>query len=243
MAMNELTAPTRLMRGTIAADVTVVEKVSASTPASCQHAVVAATDWITAIGSAATPVVVAGFGYAISQRLTRSGELLKARLDYYKALAPDLNKLMTYMTFIGRWRDISPIEVVALKRDLDSTFFCAAPLFSKDVIEHYDAFMKLTFSTFNDWGEDAKIVSNAYRRRQSWRGDWPAEWDAYFALADDTTISADDLSQYRKVYDALVAAMVKDLNVNRAREQYTTDQVSLNAHAPKRTDVTGSTSA
>lgn len=195
-----------------------------------------------ALGAVATPVVVAAIGIYISVKLSRSTELLKVRLDYYREILPDLNKLMTYMTFIGTWRDIPPTEIIALKRRLDTTVHCAAPLFSREVIACYDALMNLSFVTFNSWGQDAKILSNAFRRRQSWRGRWDPAWDDCFELRDGTTISGKTLSEYRTTYDKLVARIVRDLNINRARERYTTAQVSLNAHRPQPQDVPGSQS-
>jgi hypothetical protein len=168
--------------------------------------------------------------------------LLETRLEYYKQLIPDLNKLMCYMTFIGSWRDLAPPAVVDLKRRLDENFFCAAPLFSPAVMDNYELLMQLSFSTFGDWGRDARIRSNAYRRRQSWQAtaSWESAWDQYFVLDDQATITTEDLRRYRDCYDALVASIVRDLDISRARNRYTTDLVSLNAHAPRFSDISGS---
>jgi hypothetical protein len=153
---------------------------------------------------------------------------------------------MCYMTFIGGWRDDSPVEIVKLKRRLDTNFNCAAPLFSPDVLRAYDELMKTSFATFGEWGADARIRSNAYRRRQAWRGKdesaWLPEWDTFFEYEDSVTISANDLKNYRQRYDQLIAATVRDLSLTRARAHYTTDLVSLNAHAPRSSDVAGSRS-
>lgn len=202
---------------------------------------VAWTDVVGAGGAAATPIVVAVLAFVFARSQSRSDELLKVRLEYYKALAPDLNLLMCYMTFIGTWRDTSPPEIIKLKRRLDRTFYCAAPLFSEAVLTAYDALMKITFATFNSWGTDAKIVSNPYRRRQSWTGSsaWSSDWDDLFTLPDDTTITAEVLHHYRDIYDALIAVIVRDLTITRARARYTSDQVSLNAHAPAARAVSG----
>jgi hypothetical protein len=199
------------------------------------------TDVVQAIGAILTPIVVAGLAYSFTRSQSRSDELLKVRLDYYKLVAPDLNRLMCYMTFIGTWRDQSPVDVINLKRRIDQNFYCAAPLFSPQVMSAYEALMNLSFATFSDWGSDARLLSNAYRRRQAWRATaaWDPKWDRYFAMDDATTISARDLRNYRDAYDSLIASLVRDLDINRARARYTTDQVSLNAHAPRREDITG----
>ena len=190
------------------------------------------------------PVVVAALAFVLTRNQSRSGELLRTRLDYYRLIAPDLNRLMCYMTFIGNWRDKSPANIIDLKRRLDENFHCAAPLFSPGVLAAYDRLMDLSFATFGNWEEDARIKSSAFRRRQAWlvnsTDDWAPTWSSYFTLDDSAVISADTLSQYRRCYDELIAATVRDLDLTRARAQYTTDLNYLNAHAPRSRDITGS---
>jgi hypothetical protein len=113
-------------------------------------------DIVTAVSSAFVPIAVVAVGLVLGRRQTLNHELIKIRLDYYRSLAPNFNRLMCYMTFIGTWRDDSPEDIIALKRQLDSNFHCAAPLFSPAVNDAYDALMELTFSTFGLWGHDAQ---------------------------------------------------------------------------------------
>jgi hypothetical protein len=201
-------------------------------------------DWkvVSAVGAIATPLVVLFLGFVLTRRQSRSHELLKARLDYYQSLMPMLNDLMCFMTFIGGWRDMPPPDVVKLKRELDREFHCACPLFSAPVEPAYDAFLDLCFRTFNEWGRDPRIVSSAYQRRRSWRSPvgWKPAWDDLFLYADDRAIRGSELTSIRQAYDALVQAMVVDLNLARARSQYTSAQVSLNAHPAARRDIAGS---
>ena len=127
-------------------------------------------DLLSAIGDIATPVALAGLGFVLTRRLNRNTELLKTRLEAYKALAPDLNTLMCYMTFIGTWVDHSPTEIVALKRSLDTRAFTALPLFEPPrARDAYDSFMDACFKPFGRWGQDALIRSGPYRRRTGWR--------------------------------------------------------------------------
>ena len=199
------------------------------------------TDVVAAIGSVATPVAVAMFGIALARRQSRNSELLKARIEYYKALAPDLNTLMCYMTFIGTWRGHSPLEIVELKRRLDREFYCAAPLFSDPVRDAYVELESTCFDTFNDWGQDAVIKSGAYRRRQAWTRDpaWDPLWNNMFSKSDDAAIPGQELATIRRAHDRLVAALVRDLDLTRARSEYTTNLVSMNAHAPRQEGIDG----
>jgi hypothetical protein len=197
-------------------------------------------DVLTAFSTALVPLLVVIIGVVLAIRQTRNQELVKARLEYYKSLAPGLNRLMCYMTFIGTWRDDSPDDIVALKRELDNKFFRAAPLFSPRVSAAYNNLMELSFSTFGYWGADALIASSAYRRRQAWRnGKWKSRWNSAFSVRDEETLSAQMLSTYRAAYDSLLSFLVEDMSLNRSRPGYTTPQVSLNAQAPHPRPVEG----
>lgn len=77
-----------------------------------------------------TPLSVAAFGWFISHRLKRfelmqwsNQKLVEKRLTLYDFLAPRLNKLLCFYTWIGDWKDISPQDVVKTKRDLDQSMY------------------------------------------------------------------------------------------------------------------------
>ena len=44
---------------------------------------------------------------------------------------------MCYLTFVGRWKQLTPPDVIALKRDLDRFFYPVAPLFSTPTAAAY----------------------------------------------------------------------------------------------------------
>jgi hypothetical protein len=193
------------------------------------------TDVVTAVSSALVPIIAGVAAVIWGRRKDRNTELIRARVDYYKLLAPDLNRLMCYFTFIGTWKEDSPPEILGLKRVLDRNFYSAAPLFSPRVSTAYGKLERLYFSTFGQWGDDARLNSNAYRRRLAWRRDsWNPGWDAYFAMADDEPVSQQQLLEYRTAHDALLVALTRDLSLQRARPRYTTDAVAMNAHAGNR---------
>lgn len=195
------------------------------------------TDAVTAVSAAATPIVVAVFGWILTRRQSRNELLLNARIEYYREIAPDLNRLMTYMMFIGTWRDMTPEEVIDLKRRLDATFYVAAPLFSTPVTSAYEIFMNRCFAPFGLWGADALIKSSPYRRRVSWQADtsWNPDWGRLFELREDQPIEGSALEELRSTYDSLISALVADLNINRARGAYTSARAVANADKPLRT--------
>ncbi len=195
-------------------------------------------DYVQGVSAILTPLAVAWLGYTLTRRQSRNEVLVGARLDEYRRIVPNLNLLMCYMTFVGSWKTLTPPEVVELKRRLDRDFFVAAPLFSADVQAAYASFMDRCFETFNDWGTDARIVTSPYRRRDV-LPNWRDEWDRQFVYDDRRAIPAAELRAVRCAYDGLVASMVRDLDITRARPRYTSDLVSLNAHAPRPKDVPG----
>jgi hypothetical protein len=200
-------------------------------------------DWdaLAATGSLATPLVVLVLGYMLTRKQSRSEGLLNARFEYYERVAPQLNTLMCYMTFIGDWSRYSPDDIIELKRRLDRQFYCALPLFSPPVGEAYRSFMNSCFQTFNAWGKEPLIVSSAYRRREVWNASarWEDHWGGMFLKADDETITSEELMSFRKKHDAIIAAIVRDLDMTRARSEYTSGSVVLTAHAPAQEDIEG----
>lgn len=75
-----------------------------------------------------TPVSVAAFGWLVSHRLKQlelvqwtNQKLIEKRLALYDTIAPLLNRLLCFYTWVGPWKDISPDDVIRAKRELDQT--------------------------------------------------------------------------------------------------------------------------
>src|SRR5258708_2100639 len=92
--------------------------------------------------SLVTPVVVATFGiyiHRVTKRFEhlqwRSQKLIEKRLTVYDDLAPLLNDLLCFFTYIGAWKEMDPPTVVGLKRKVDKKLHLAAPLFSPRFFE------------------------------------------------------------------------------------------------------------
>lgn len=194
-------------------------------------------DLVSTVAAVAVPIVVAVIGYRLNQRLKlweasqwRNQELIKARLQYFGQLAPMFNDLMCYFTFIGRWKEISPPEVIALKRDTDRLFLSVAPLFSQRAVDEYREFMGRCFlMASRNWGEDARIRSGFVRRRDAWLGAWLAEWEDMFTHTEDDEIEAGDMVAIREHYDRLLVALVEDIELLTPRDRYAPAAVVPNA--------------
>ena len=113
-----------------------------------------------------TPLSVACLGWLVARRLKRlelvqwtNQRLIEKRLTLYDTVAPQLNALLCFYTWIGYWKDISPDDVIRAKRDLDRTFHIYRYLFDEDVYDAYHTFIHALFEMHTGPGRDARIRS------------------------------------------------------------------------------------
>jgi hypothetical protein len=196
---------------------------------------VADVDWtlvaqaVTAVATLAVPVVVAVMAHRFNDQLKRweanqwrNQELIRARLEYYRELVPQLNDLMCYLTFIGRWKEMTPPEAIGIKRTLDRSFYCAAPLFSEDVLKGYDVFMDACFVVFGGMGTNARLRSTFGPRQQAAGVDWDPAWAEHFTHPADAGHPVDEIVAIRRAYDALISGFANDIELNAPRQRYLT---------------------
>jgi hypothetical protein len=193
-------------------------------------------DLIKTLAAVAVPVVVAVIGYRLNQRLKlweatqwRNQELIKARLQYYDRLAPLLNDLMCYLTFIGRWKELTPPDVVALKRDTDRLFLSVAPLFSQRAVDAYRDFIRTCFGEHAGWGRDALIRSVFVRRREA-AEHWDPAWEKLFTYQENDEITKADQVAVQESYNRLLTALAEDIELSTPRDRYVTTRPSAAAH-------------
>jgi hypothetical protein len=193
-------------------------------------------DLVKTLAAVAVPVVVAVVGYRLNQRVKqweasqwRNQELIKARLRYYDQLAPMVNDLMCYLLFVGRWKDLTPPEVIAIKRDADRLFFSVAPLFSDRTVSAYQTFMAACFDTHTGWGRDAKVRSGFVRRRDARPDSWDTTWQSWFSLPEGQEITDEHQAEVRNGYDLLLSALAADIELSEPRDRYVTSPLNINA--------------
>jgi hypothetical protein len=129
---------------------------------------------------ALTPLAVLGVGFVLA-RLTRRVEAVQwanqavvtRRLELFTQIAPKLNQLLCFATFVGRWKEIRPEQAVALKRDLDETMYSNRVLFSDELFTAYEAFMLTLFDIYTTTDADAPLrahiaTSLGNRRKRDW---------------------------------------------------------------------------
>jgi hypothetical protein len=174
--------------------------------------------------SALTPIVVILVGFFINRNLKQleaiqwaNQKVVEKRLAVFDALAPSLNDLLCYFTYIGNWKELSPPKIVEIKRTLDKKAYTNAPLFSRQFLDRYSAFIGTCFRTYWGWGHDAKLRTGTKRRRDAAQADWKPEWDEYSTVAADIP----DAEEVREKYNALMKALAQELGVGLVLEGVT----------------------
>ena len=166
---------------------------------------------------ALTPVTVAGLGVLVARTSRRIEQVQWAnqtvvtrRLDIFAQLAPGLNQLLCFATFVGGWKEIQPSQAIALKRQLDETMYANRVLFSDQLFAAYHQFMTTLFAMYATTDADAHLrapIESQWgnRRNMPW---WEDSMAALFSTGDPASI--DDI---QAAYNQLARRFRADLYV------------------------------
>jgi hypothetical protein len=158
-----------------------------------------------------TPLAVLVLGIFVN-RISRRVEatqwanqsVITRRLEIFTEIAPKLNQLYCFATFVGRWKETRPEQAVALKRDLDETMYSNRILFSDELFIAYRGFASTLFLEFAKTHGDAPLrvpVSSLLgdRRTLSW---WNESSQNFFA--ESNLPSREEIERaYRKLGERL----------------------------------------
>ena len=199
--------------------------------------VVAASPWNSLevtrlVIAAATPLLVAILGFFITRRLKSlenyqwgQQRVVEKRLQVFDQIAPLLNRLLCYFTFVGTWKEYSPPDVLRMKRTLDELVHANAPLFSADFVVKYGQFMDLCFHTYVATAEEPKLITASTWRRKAAGAAWKQEWDAYFEAPSESDQAA---VRVRERYAELTAYLAEQLGVGLVDVKISTGKVPFN---------------
>lgn len=120
--------------------------------------VIAALTALTPLAVVALGVLVAGTARRLESVQWANQIVVARRLELFAEVAPKLNRLLCFATFVGRWKEITPQQAIALKRDLDEVVYSNRLLFSPELFDAYKAFMTTFFAMYAATpGGDARI--------------------------------------------------------------------------------------
>jgi hypothetical protein len=174
---------------------------------------------------ALTPLTVAGLGYFVARTSRRLEQVRWAnqtvvtrRLEIFSEIAPALNKLLCFATFVGRWKEIEPQHAIDLKRRLDETMYANRVLFSDELLAAYHEFMSAQFAMYATTDADAHLrapIDSQWgnRRNMTW---WKESMTSLFsATSTDSTASAASIDLIQSTHDRLAECFRTDLYVTR----------------------------
>jgi hypothetical protein len=164
-----------------------------------------------------TPLAVVGLGFCLA-RLSRRVEAVQwanqtvvtRRVDLFTQVSPKLNQLLCFATFVGRWKEITPQQATTLKRDLDEIMFANRMLFSDELFNAYELFMKSLFDMYARTDADAPLRAQITtelgdRRNLVW---WEDSMTSLFSATNSVTIG-----EVQAAYEALGQWFRADLYV------------------------------
>ena len=177
----------------------------------------------TLVVEALTPITVAGLGVLFARTSRRIEQVQRAnqtvvnrRLDIFGQLAPGLNQLLCFATFVGGWKEIQPKDAIATKRKLDETMYANRVLFSEDLFAAYHQFMATLFAMFATTGADALLrapIESQWgdRRRLPW-------WDEDSMASLFSTSSAASIGDIQAAHEQLAERFRGELYVARQNQ-------------------------
>ncbi len=171
---------------------------------------------------ALVPLAVVWLGVVVTRGARRIDAIQQAnqtvvarRVQVFTEVAVPLNRLLSFATFVGRWKEITAADALALKRDVDEVVYANRLLFSDPLVEAYREFMACLFAMYATVEGDALIrcaVSSQWgdRRNLPW---WDSASAARFA-----TDRASSPEQAEEAYERLSVAFRDDLYVTNLTE-------------------------
>lgn len=146
-----------------------------------------------------------------TERLERRGRLsqieVEWRLSVFKQLAPRLNDLFCYFTYVGAWREMTPMDAVAAKRECDRIVHTNRFLWSPAFTAAYAAFTAGAFVEAGGRGQPLRLRANRDRHREN--DIWRDAWQGLFVDPKDRVTRAD----FTRLYDAVLDQAVRDLGI------------------------------
>lgn len=172
--------------------------------------------WLEIAKIAATPATAAAlafFTHRIAKRFEhgqwKNQKLIEKRIAIYDDMAPLLNQLLCYFTYVGTWAEHQPVEIIDLKRDLDIKIYLAAPLISSRLFDDLLALQSQCFSTFNGWGEAARLNTDFEERKSAHGHLWELQWEKCF------NVERVDPSKVKEAYTNAMNSFKIDIQLQR----------------------------
>ncbi|MEP1446175.1 MAG: hypothetical protein ABJK37_08705 [Paraglaciecola sp.] len=140
----------------------------------------------------------------LKSRLQASQAIVQKRVEIYSEIQESLNDIYCYIKRVGKWKTLTPIELINRKRLVDEKMHATRPFWSKGMRDAYKEFMDVCFVTNRGHKVNAGIVAEVvkYQKLDTWQNGFKEYYDGSF-----------DESKLDNVNDKLMAALSKDFGV------------------------------
>lgn len=178
---------------------------------------------------------LATFKSAIDRNDKMIDSVVQKRIKLYDDIGAKLNGMFAYYMYLGKWKEMSPEDVVKSKRQLDEIVYTYQPFFSQEFFGAYQALEKAMFDSYTGWGNDAKLRTrslyrNTYYRPADKTSAWNTQWSSAFTDEDNS-------EAIRSAYSMLITRLPLELGIpqftdSQAIRPIPVEQVATQ-HAPK----------
>lgn len=156
-----------------------------------------------------TPILVLILGIVINNSIKDAERSTALRSEIYKSIGGELNDIYSYLAFVGSWKELTPIQILAKKRAIDKAMYTYRPFFSDELFATYERFMQQAFAVYGEPGKDARIrsdIKTADGDRSIHSVEWNAEWQDRFSK------ERNKFEQMRAYHDFL-EQLARDLHI------------------------------
>lgn len=170
-----------------------------------------------------TPIIVVTIGLLVNRKLKSlehsqwaNQKLVEKRIQIFDQLGPIANDLLCFFTYVGHWKQLTPPEIIQLKRQIDKIAYINSPLFDQERFFHlFNAFIDLCFRQYAGWGNEPKIRSKLERRTQIAGSAWEDEWNELF---DKTNIPPEDA--VRDAYSEFMSFLAGEVGIGMGKDRF-----------------------
>jgi len=193
-------------------------------------------DILRLISETLTPIIVLIFGIKINKILKKQDadlwtnqKILDKRLDIYDKVIYMLNDIYCFHSYVGNWKELSPLDIIEHKRKLDKIMYSYVPLFKDGLLKAYENFMNECYKTFSSWGSDSKIKSlyiNREKYNKLWKNTWIEMFDCENIKSDKD--EEDSIKNKKQKYENLMDSFKDNLEIFRSGHYKIGDSPNIN---------------
>ena len=170
--------------------------------------------WLGLVADGLTPILLAWLGFRVHayvDRLTRrryySEVESRWRLETFRELVVNLNRLYCYFTYQGDWLSMTPDDATASKRTADRLVGMNRFLWSSEFLAAYEGFKEVAFAENVEPGRPFAFRANVamHELNRSWDESWAERF-----VAEDRRVTR---AEFTGAYDRMMELAVRDLGV------------------------------